>query len=94
MCFPKRFLDNWGCTNNWSEPSLSLCWTISVPVGAERALKMGQLGTTNGSKSGQNHGFQKNYPRPVVVPKKDEYSARGKALIHFVVPTSFVVEVS
>ena len=26
----------------------------------KRALKMGQFGTTNGSKMGQNHGFRKN----------------------------------
>ena len=28
-----------------------------APLKADRALKMGWFGTTNGSKTGQNHGF-------------------------------------
>ena len=39
------------------------------PLMAEKALKMGQFGTTNGSKTGQKQWFSKSDPSPVVVPK-------------------------
>ena len=61
--FPKIILDYLGCTNKWNEPSLSPCGAILAPLKAERALKMGQFGTTNGSKTGQTHGF----PRMILV---------------------------
>ena len=57
--FPKVLLDYLGCTNKWNEPILSPCGAILAPLKAESALKMGQFGTTNGSKTGQNHGFPK-----------------------------------
>ena len=43
--------------------------SIFGPSQAERALKMRQFGTTNGSKMGQNHGVPKNNPSLVVVRK-------------------------
>ena len=43
--------------------------TFLAPLKAKRALKMGQFATTNGSKTGRNHGFP-NDPSPVVVPKR------------------------
>jgi hypothetical protein len=55
---PKMLLDYLGCTNKWNEPILSPCWAILAPLKAERALKMGHFGTTNASKTGQNHGFK------------------------------------
>ena len=57
--FPKILLDYLGCTNKWNEPILSPLQAILAPLKAERALKMGQLGTTTRSKAGQNHGFPK-----------------------------------
>ena len=57
--FPKIPLDDLGCTNKWNEPILSPCGAILAPLKAERALKMVHFGTTNGSRTGQNHGFPK-----------------------------------
>ena len=48
-----------GCTKKWNEPILSPCWAILALLKGERALKMGQFGTTKGSKTGQNPGFGK-----------------------------------
>ena len=44
---------------NLNESILGPCWALLAPLEAKRALKMGQFGTTNGSKTGQNHGFSK-----------------------------------
>ena len=57
--FPKIFLDYLGCTNKSNEPNSRTLQAILAPLKGERALKMGQFGTTNGSKTGQNHGFPK-----------------------------------
>ena len=67
--FPKIPLDYLGCTNKWNEYNLSPCWAILAPLKAERALKMGHFGTTNGSKNRSKHWFSKHDPTPVVVPK-------------------------
>ena len=71
MCFSQgTFWIIWGAQINWNEPISSPCCAISAPLKAKRALKMGKLGITNGSKLGQNHGFPKKNSRPVVVPKR------------------------
>ena len=66
------------------------------PSQAERALKMHQFGTTNGSKMGQNHGFPKNNPSLVVVRKLMNTIILSPFLScsHPLSITSFVFEVS
>ena len=57
--FPKVLLDYLGCTDKWNKPILGPYWAILAPLKAERGFKMDQLGCANGSKTGQNHVFQK-----------------------------------
>ena len=45
-----------------SERAKNTCFGIPCGPKAERALKMGQFGTTNGSKTDQNHGFPRMIP--------------------------------
>ena len=75
--FSKKLFPYLGCTNKWHEPILSPCGAILAHVKAERAFKMGQWGTTNGSKSRSKPWFSKNDPSPVVVHKMNEYSLFG-----------------
>ena len=57
--FPKMIPDQLGWQNKGNEPLLSPLQAILAPLKSQNALKMGCLGTKNGSRLGQKCVFPK-----------------------------------